>query len=70
MQNGEVIAILSRQLKPFQENYCAHDLKLVTIIFCFKDLDDLFLIQTYETHHEMIQSGQLLTRIRLGCYTY
>ena len=36
VQNGRVIAYASRQLRPHEENYPTHDLKLVTIVFTIK----------------------------------
>jgi hypothetical protein len=36
MQNGNVIAYASHQLKPYEQNYPTHDLKLVEIVFALK----------------------------------
>ncbi|KAA3473702.1 integrase [Gossypium australe] len=36
MQEGKVIAYASRQLKPHEKNYPAHDLELTAIIFSLK----------------------------------
>jgi len=33
MQGGKVIAHTSRQLKPHEENYLTHDLKLAAVVF-------------------------------------
>ncbi|XP_074278488.1 uncharacterized protein LOC141602077 [Silene latifolia] len=34
--NGKIIAYASRQLKPYEENYPTHDLKLGAMVFAFK----------------------------------
>lgn len=36
MQNGKVIAYVSRQLKPYESNYATHDLELAAVVFAFK----------------------------------
>lgn len=36
MLNGHVVAYVSRQLKPFQENYPTYDLELATMVFALK----------------------------------
>ena len=36
MQNGQVIAYASRQLKPHEKNYPTHDLELAGVIFSLK----------------------------------
>jgi hypothetical protein len=36
MQNENVIAYASHQLKLYQQNYPTHDLKLVTVVFALK----------------------------------
>ena len=36
MQNGNVIAYASPQLKPYKQNYPTHDLELVAIMFALK----------------------------------
>ena len=36
MQNNQVIAYASRQLKKHEQNYPTHDLKLAVIIFALK----------------------------------
>ncbi|GJV57693.1 hypothetical protein Tco_1458698 [Tanacetum coccineum] len=36
MQREKVIAYASRQLKPYEENYTTHDLKLGAVVFAFK----------------------------------
>jgi hypothetical protein len=36
MQNGNVIAYASLQLKPYEKNYPTHDLKLVAVVFALK----------------------------------
>jgi hypothetical protein len=36
MQNGNVIAYTSRQLKPYEQNYPTHDLELAAVVFALK----------------------------------
>ena len=36
MQNGNVIAYASRQLKPYKQNYPTHDLELAAFVFALK----------------------------------
>jgi len=36
MQDGNVIACASRQLKPYEKNYSTHDLELVAVVFVLK----------------------------------
>ena len=36
MQHGKVVAYASRQLKPYEQNYPTHDLKLAAVIFALK----------------------------------
>jgi hypothetical protein len=36
MQNGNVIAYASHQLKPYEQNYPTHDLKLAAVVFALK----------------------------------
>jgi hypothetical protein len=36
MQNGNVIAYASRQLKPYEQNYPTHDLELAIVMFALK----------------------------------
>lgn len=36
MQNRQVVAYTSRQLRPHEENYPTHDLELATIVFALK----------------------------------
>jgi hypothetical protein len=36
MQNGNVIAYASRQLKPYEQNYPTHDLELAAVVFALK----------------------------------
>ena len=36
MQNGQVIAYASRQLKDYEKNYPTHDLELAAVVFALK----------------------------------
>jgi hypothetical protein len=36
MQNGNVIAYASRQLKSYEQNYPTHDLELAAVVFALK----------------------------------
>ena len=36
MQNGKVIAYISRQLKPHEKRYPTHDLELAAVVFALK----------------------------------
>jgi hypothetical protein len=36
IQNGNVIAYASCQLKPYEQNYPIHDLELVAVVFALK----------------------------------
>ena len=36
MQDGKVVAYASRQLKPHEQNYPTHDLKLAAVVFALK----------------------------------
>jgi ribonuclease HI len=36
MQNSNVIAYASRQLKPYEQNYLTHDLELAAVVFALK----------------------------------
>ena len=36
MQDGKVVAYVSRQLKPHEQNYPTHDLKLAAVVFALK----------------------------------
>ena len=36
MQNRNMVAYASRQLKPHEKNYLAHDLELVAVVFALK----------------------------------
>jgi len=36
VQDGKVIAYASRQLKPYEKNYPAHDLELAAVVFALK----------------------------------
>ena len=36
MQDGNIMAYPSRQLKSYEQNYPAHDLKLVAVVFALK----------------------------------
>ena len=36
MQDGKVVAYVSRQLKPYEQNYPTHDLELAAVVFALK----------------------------------
>jgi hypothetical protein len=36
MQNDNVIAYASHQLKPYKQNYSTHNLELVVVVFALK----------------------------------
>ena len=36
MQDGKVVAYVSKQLKPHEQNYLAHDLELAAVVFALK----------------------------------
>ena len=36
MQDGKVVAYASKQLKPHEQNYPAHDLELAVVVFALK----------------------------------
>ena len=36
MQDGKVVAYVSRQMKPHEQNYPTHDLELATVVFALK----------------------------------
>ena len=36
MQDGKVVAYVSKQLKPHEQNYPTHDLELVAVVFALK----------------------------------
>lgn len=36
MQNGKVVAYMSRQLKTHEKNYPTHDLELAAVVFALK----------------------------------
>ena len=36
MQDGKVVVYASRQLKPHEQNYPTHDLKLAAVVFALK----------------------------------
>ena len=43
MQNWNVVAYASRQLKPHKLNYPTHDLKLAIVVFALKIMEALFV---------------------------
>ena len=45
MQDGKVMAYASRQLKPYERNYPAHDLELAAVIFAFRFGDTFCLVK-------------------------
>ena len=46
MQREKVIAYASRQLKPHEENYTTHDLKLGAVVFALKFGDTIYMVQS------------------------
>ena len=36
MQDGQVVAYASRQLKPHEQNYSTHELELAVVVFALK----------------------------------
>ena len=43
MQEKNVIAYASRQLKVHERNYPTHDLELAAVVFCIKAMETLFI---------------------------
>ncbi|XP_073030711.1 uncharacterized protein [Primulina eburnea] len=43
MQEGQVIAYASRQLKPYEHNYPTHDLELAAVVFALKSGGTIFM---------------------------
>ncbi|GKG04499.1 putative reverse transcriptase domain-containing protein, partial [Tanacetum coccineum] len=54
MQREKVIAYVSRQLKPHEENYTTHDLELGAVLFAFK-IWRHYLYGTKFTDHKSLQ---------------
>ncbi|GJW87034.1 putative reverse transcriptase domain-containing protein [Tanacetum coccineum] len=48
MQKEKVIAYASRHLKPNEENYTTHDLKLGAVVFVLKSRDTIYTVQNYD----------------------
>ena len=57
MQNGRVIAYVSRQLKPYERNYATHDLELLAIVFALKNRRQYLLGEWFElfTDHKPLK---------------
>ena len=43
MQHRKVVAYVSRQLKPFEQNYPTHDLELAVVVLHLRSGDIFFL---------------------------
>lgn len=56
MENGQVVAHVSRKLKPREENYSTRDLELVAIVFALK----VWRHYMYEVHFEMFNDHNSL----------
>ncbi|KAA3451197.1 DNA/RNA polymerases superfamily protein [Gossypium australe] len=65
MQEGKVIDYASRQLKPHEKNYSAHDLELAAISVCFKDLATQFIRICVLRDTKLIQ--KILHEAHSGC---
>jgi hypothetical protein len=57
MQNGNVIAYASHQLKPYEQNYPTQDLELATVVFALKIWRRYFYGKRYEiyTNHKSLK---------------
>jgi hypothetical protein len=57
MQNGNVIAYASHQLKPYEQNYPTHDLELAAVVFALKIWRSYFYGKRYEiyTNHKSLK---------------
>jgi hypothetical protein len=56
MQNGQVVAYASRQLKPHEENYPTHDLELAVVVFVLK----VWRHYLYGVHFQMFSDHKSL----------
>ena len=43
IQDGKVVAYVSRRLKPHEQNYPTHDLELVAVVFALKFGDTIYM---------------------------
>ena len=50
MQEGRVVAYLSRQLRPHEENYATHDLELAAVVHALKTWRHYLLGKRYEIY--------------------
>lgn len=59
MQHGKVIAYVSRQLKPHEQNYPTHDLELVAVVFALKISRHYLYDETFEVFldHNSLKYG-------------
>lgn len=52
MQNGQVVAYASRQLKTHERNYFTHDLELVAVVFILKVLRNYMYGSRFEVFRD------------------
>ena len=62
IQNGKVIAYVSRKLKVHEKNYSTHDLELVVEIFSLKDEDINFMVFMWKCLQTTRAFGMRLVR--------
>ncbi|XXG88490.1 hypothetical protein AAC387_Pa12g0690 [Persea americana] len=57
MQDGNVIAYRSSQLKDYERNYSTHDLELAAVVFPLKMLKHYLYVENFEVHsnHQSLQ---------------
>jgi hypothetical protein len=66
MQNGNVIAYASHQLKPYKQNYPTHDLELATIVFALKIWRHYLYDERYEIYMDHKSLKYLFTQKELN----
>jgi hypothetical protein len=66
MQNGNVIAYASHQLKPYKQNYPTHDLELATIVFALKIWRHYLYGERYEIYMDHKSLKYLFTQKELN----
>ena len=52
MQQGKVVAYASRQLKQHEQNYPAHDLELVVVVFALKTWKHYLYGEKFEVYYD------------------